>query len=59
METGRFQQHQTKEVVDMKRKLFILAFLLCALTLISDYAMADFYVIAGGRRVGTEIKSLP
>ena len=43
----------------MKRKLFILAFLLCALSLISDYAMADFYVIAGGRRVGTEIKSLP
>ena len=43
----------------MKRKLFILAFLLCALSLISDYAIADFYVIAGGRRVGTEIKSLP
>lgn len=43
----------------MKRKLFIPAFLLCALSLISDYAMADFYVIAGGRRVGTEIKSLP
>ena len=43
----------------MKKKLFILAFLLCALTLISDYAIADFYVIAGGRRVGTEIKSLP
>jgi parallel beta-helix repeat protein len=39
--------------------LYILSTLLLLFTFSTTYALAEFYVIAGSRGVGTEIKSLP
>jgi parallel beta-helix repeat protein len=50
-------QHFIKE--DFMKRFFLFNFVCLSIILIFSYANADFYVVTTGKKVGTEINSLP